>query len=763
MSRRAPFTLAIALLTAFAAGAHAQDTADTAADALAAKATADVVAAYHARADALAAQKQFGRALQLRRELIQEWAPGDARALKALGFVDVGSTWRRDANIVVFDRDQKGDAKVLKKLDQDWTRTQKELIKGVEQAAQALTAAGVADRALVFWRRLLRLKPGDARATAALRLPTFDGVAGTPDELRIVRRGRAITQAVAFLKQWEPRLAPIEREHPVLKKAGLACGCVQSDHFTVFGTIPPDKLLLAARFAERALLLSRVLFGTAGGAVFEPRLVRNIVCCGDKGSYHRVLDTCADQFGKERLAFLKEYVELAFVDVDGDVQRVYALTKGGDDLLVDVISRGVVQDAAGFKSDGLWEGLGHATCGFLFDRTLSFFVEQQHGRTVTAWQPKPLLPDMASWRDIATESAWAKNDTPTAQLVLLDGAKFSNEERVKAWSMADYLLRDRPELLLQLDAIRTPEVKDPLAVEAAFRAAAGVDLRELDARWRDYWGKGEALRSAMAAAPAGVAADVDAARPVSWAIDAARAQADVAPAGFVLADSADCKTAFDWVDQMAKWENDRKDPKRKDLPPPSPPVSLGATVLLQQDGDAVAAVAAWMAQPVVRDFLLHPGRDILAVTVRKQGIALDLTVPLSAVERGLPQPWPRPGQSGVPGQVAVKALGPAVVAALAAAGVGADETVGMPVTLHFRRELAAEFAREVACRLRVGGLERPGVLVPLQDVEGLRAPGCFAFVPRAPLPAGEVEVQWTLPKSMLKKNEVFPRVSFTAQ
>jgi tetratricopeptide (TPR) repeat protein len=308
----APFRVVSVLLAAVAAGARAQDTAVTAAEALAAKATADVVAAYHARADALAAQKQFGRALQLRRELIQEWAPGDARALKALGFVDVGSIWRRDANIVVFDRDQKGDAKVLKKLDSEWSRTQKDLIKGVEQAAQALTAAGAADRALVFWRRLLRLKPGDARATAALKLPTFDGIAGTPDELRLVRRGRAITQAIAFLKQWEPRIAPIQREHPVLKKAGLACTCVQSDHFTVFGTMPPDKLLLAARFAERALLLSRALFGTAGGAVFEPKLMRSIVCCGDKGSYHRVLDACAEQFDKDRLAFLKEYVELAF-------------------------------------------------------------------------------------------------------------------------------------------------------------------------------------------------------------------------------------------------------------------------------------------------------------------------------------------------------------------------------------------------------------------------------------------------------------------
>ncbi len=75
-----------------------------------------MVAAFHATADALAAQKQFGRALQLRRELVQEWSPGDKKALAALGFVQIGELWRRDGNIVVQDRDLRGDAKALKKF-----------------------------------------------------------------------------------------------------------------------------------------------------------------------------------------------------------------------------------------------------------------------------------------------------------------------------------------------------------------------------------------------------------------------------------------------------------------------------------------------------------------------------------------------------------------------------------------------------------------------------------------------------------------------
>ncbi len=121
------------------------------------------------------------------------------------------------------------------------------------------------------------------------------------------------------------------------------------------------------------------------------------------------------------------------------------------------------------------------------------------------------------------------------------------------------------------------------------------------------------------------------------------------------------------------------------------------------------------------------------------------------------------GQRAVAGQVTVRDLGPALAAPLAAAGLGPDAVVGMPVSLHFHRDLSADQSREIACRLRVGGLDRVGDLVALQEVEGQAAPGCFAFVPREPLPAGEVEVQWTLPHGLLAKGEVFPRVSFTVQ
>ncbi len=299
----------MALVAVLAPSLSAQDTDIAAAEALAAKADAEVVAAYHARADALQAQKQHGRALQLRREIVQEWALGDDRALKALGFVQVGTQWRRDASVVVFERDLKGDAKVQKKLDQDWAKTQKELIKPVERAAQALAAAGATDRATVYWRRLLRLKPGDARATAQLQLPSFDGHTGTPAELQILRRGRAMVQAVQFLDQFDVPATHSEQKHPLLEKAGMPHVCLQSDHFRVFGTLPEDKLRVAVKYAERALLLARSMFGAEGGAVFRPVAVRNFLWVADKKSYQRVLDACAAPGGKTE-SFCKQILDL---------------------------------------------------------------------------------------------------------------------------------------------------------------------------------------------------------------------------------------------------------------------------------------------------------------------------------------------------------------------------------------------------------------------------------------------------------------------
>ncbi|MGE3174698.1 MAG: hypothetical protein AB7O97_18845 [Planctomycetota bacterium] len=746
---RAIATTALVWLLA-AAGAAQEPAVDAAARQQAEQAAEavrqEVVAALHARASALQAEKQYARALQLRQELIQDWAPGDERALAALGFVQIGSIWRRDMNKTVFDRDLSGDKQALKKLDRDWARAHKDLARDVERAAAALAAAGAADAAAVFWRRLLLLRPGDPRAIEQLRLPSFDGHDGTPAELAMLRRGRAFAQGVAFLKEHVPAVTELDGTHPLLQRAGLAHHGARSEHFQVWGNLSMPQLQLAAQWAERALALSRLLFSVPDGRPFEPHRVLNILWTADKPSYQAVLDACADQFDRERLRFLRDDVELAFVESEGAPWRVYALSVGGDEVLLDVTTRGVVQDAANLKAHALWEGIGHATCGILFDRTLSFFVEQQTGNTVTSWKPRPLLPDMATWRQIAAESAWAGNDTPTSRLMLLEGHKFTSEERVKAWAMVDFLLRSRPELLLHLEGSKAPGVNDPLEVEAAFRRRTGLDLGALDDEWRRYWGTGDALRAAMAAPARGADAAVQGARDLVWAIDRARFAAGVPVAGHLLAEGPDTDAAHAWVARLLRHEKDvRKDPKKADLPPPSPPAVVGSTVLVHRGQDASEAVEQWLRRPTVRDYLLAPGRLFFAAHRGRDALVLDLSQPAAPVTAGLPAPWPRDGQMGIAGDVAVADLGPEFTEALAAAGRTAAARVGTPVSLHFHRPIPAEERIHVACRLHTGNLIRDGVLLFAADLDGLAAPGCVVFVPLEPLPSGaEVRVVWSV-------------------
>ena len=126
--------------------------------------------------------------------------------------------------------------------------------------------------------------------------------------------------------------------------------------------------------------------------------------------------------------------------------------------------------------------------------------------------------------------------------------------------------------------------------------------------------------------------------------------------------------------------------------------------------------------------------------------------------RGPPLHWPRDRQTEVPRAVDVAALDSRARAALAAAGVSADAQVGAPITVHFAREVDEGFRPSLSCRvLNSAGAAIPGVLVDYSD----RAPGCFAYLPTAPLAAGEwLEVRWQVPTTLLGADEGVGSVTY---
>jgi len=718
---------------------------------LASQVEKDVTTALLARADALSQNAQHGRATEIRRLVLQEWSPGDERALPPLGFVKVGETWKRDANKAVIEVDQKGDSKTQKKIDQEWAKTEKDLVKQLEAVAKSLAAAGDADRAVRFHKRVLWFRPNDKNALAAIAGASFEGFTGTPMELAMLRRGRSLKQAVEFLLAWEPPMEPIAEPEPVMQAAGVPCIGVATPHFRIHGAVAPERLRLAAASAERALLLARLMFANQGGERFEPKKRYDILWTSDRAAYKKVLDACRSQFTPDRLRFLQEDCDYAFVQSGDKHLRLYTVANGtGDDFVQDVTARGVAQDAAGIDIEGLYEGIGHATVAILFDRTLSFFLEQPQGNTVTSWKPKPLLPDMETWRVIAAESAWAKNDTPTARLVLVQGSKLTNEERVKAWSMCDYLVRTSPTTLFDLAAVKTPDVREPDAVAAAFAKKTGKPVAALDEAWRAHWGTGHALRKAMLQPPQGKKETVADSRALAHAIWRARAAADCAPGGFVVAESPATQSVHDHYTAVEKHELQLKQmkasPKGANATPPAPPVppaAIGTAVAVHEGLDADAAVRAWMGDPALRDYLLDPGRAMFAVAKGKRASILETFETVAPLQKGPPMCWPRDGQRAVP----------------SAQGAG-----GTPITLHFFRDVEDAQLQRIACIVRVGGQQVPGTLQVLQGPSGRGARGCVAFVPSAPLPAGEGEVEWSVPVPLLGGKDVAqPRARFVVQ
>ncbi len=748
-----------------AATSVAQDAAELAAREAALR--KHMVAALHELADAFQGQKQHGRAYALRRELLLDYDEDDAIARDKCGFTKVGNLWRADAAKLVLEKDLTGDKKVLKKLEPKLVALRKQQLAEHRALAEGWQQAGEAARSMVHWRRVLELAPGDKKAAEALATQRFGGFVGTDDELTMLRRAWAIRGAVQWLLRKEFTVEPIKGEETLLAKAGLPHMGVRSEHFAVWGTLPEAQLRLVALFAERSFLLCHTLLGTAEGDTFQPVRVRDLVFVANDADYTKVLDLCADQFDAGRLAFLKQYVDMAFVK-SGDRDVRFVKTNGGDAEALDQAVRGVAQDAFGILTDGLWEGIGHAMCGFFFGRTLTFLLEQQEAKTVASFTQKLLVPDMAVWQQIAEQSAWAKSDSRTSELVLISAARFSTEQRVKAWAICDYLWQLRPELLRQLDQSQSEEIHTPPQVEAEFLSRTGVSLTTIDQDWREFWARKSELRAAMATDPLGDEKAKDhkarvAALELVDAVNEVRAAGLRGPVGFYFAEDPDTQAALDYGDKLLKAEQLQKKKPKEQIPLPEVPAAVGKTVLWGR-GTPTEVVRAWLSRPSSRDVMLHPGRGLFGANRNQNGNVLDLTEPAPPTLRGVPWAWPRGDQRDVPAMARFADLGPRAQAALLAKGVVAEAAVGMPLTLHFGRAVSVSDLAQVGCRVYADSTRVDGVLVVYQDdaTADDTAPGCVAFVPLAPLPAGaQVTAAWRVPKSLLGEGQAVAELSFT--
>jgi hypothetical protein len=771
--------LALSLLTVFAilGCLPAQDVA-----ALAARDAAlnqKAVAGLHEIADALQAEKQHLRALELRRQIWMDYDSEDKRAREKTGFLQVGALWRVDPDALLLDRNLQGKRSKLSKIDREHAKLIKELLAEHRELAALWTKASQMDRAARHWQCVLTLLPGDEQAAQALAIREFEGFRGTDHELRMLRRGRAIHLACDWLNRFAFPVTDLKDQRlSLLEAAGVAHHGVQSEHFQVWGVLPLAELEMVARDCERALLLAHTIFGMSTGEIFQPKRLRNYVFVKGQGEYAAMLEVCKSQFAPDRFTFLRDAVDMCFLDHGGESLRVHKSDLG---LAVcrDQAVRGVMQDAVGVQTDGLWEGLGHAACGFLFGQTLSFMEEQLTEITSASHQQRRLAPDLATWMKIATESAWSKSDTRTSEIVLLKAARFTNEQRVKSWAICHYFAHWRPQYILELDRCKTETIHTPPDIEKEFLRRTGYELPKIDSEWRTFWARGAELRTAMTRDPlpnkkAKNRKAVERSRDLIDAVNVVRSAARVGPVGWYLDASSDFLAVRSYEKALAAAEKElakrEKAAKGRKLEPvafPVMPAAVGKTVLWSRAESVTDAVQEWLCDPVVRDRLLAPGRDLLSVPSDSGGLLLGIAFPAEATLRGEPLLWPRHQQSGVLGSVPFASLETRARALVEQAGIAADAEVGMPLSLHFARAVDAKLLARITCRLFERNRNVDGVLVHYQEADpagGGVAAGLVVFVPTEPLHAGkQFEVRWQVPDGLLGKDQQIAPTAFTVR
>ena len=251
-----PLVSALLLATSLSAPLAAQD--EVTLQARESELASAAVEGLHKIADAWQQQKQHARALTLRRTIWMDYAEDDQLARERTGFVKIGSLWRIDEDALVLDRDLKASRSKLRKVERQQQKLEQELLDEHRTIADGWQQLGRPERAVRHWRRVLAMTPGDEAAMHALAIREFEGFTGTADELRMLRRGRAIHLACDWLNRVDfPVRALDDGRLPLLEAAGLDHVGVASEHFQVWGSLPTETLMTLARDCERALLLCR--------------------------------------------------------------------------------------------------------------------------------------------------------------------------------------------------------------------------------------------------------------------------------------------------------------------------------------------------------------------------------------------------------------------------------------------------------------------------------------------------------------------------
>lgn len=697
---------------------------------------ADTAAKLHRNAESWFKAGFVVRAKRIWREVVTDYDVDYEPSWNALGYLRFGTTWAPDESRPYPEADHAPPSRG-RALEKKWDTLARTLAQGHRKVAVELADAGDTKRARYHARRALRFAPGDAEAGAILGYGAFDGLYGDDAELEILERSRQMRDAVAFLSKapFAVEVLPADTAHRALDRAGVAYRGVRSAHFTVWGDLPVTQLEEAARWAERSLWLCRTIFGSRWNFLRDPVLSAQFALFREPEVWKQVLERNRDMFDDAYLKFLLENCRAAYLR-EG-TECLYVANEYEHDRVFDTVVRTVAFDLASLSAVALKEGVGHAIVGMFFGRNLIYLIgtkgKPEGSRTVSGGDDDEeaplLLPDLDEWQRIAMDQAWGGESASMAALPLTRADQFKIVDRVKAWSVCDYLLRRDPDLLRALDrAAEGASVAHD--VTGAFSRENGGNLDALEQDWRRFWIEHTRLQQpAMSPPAAKPSAFEKTARSWLAAVNEVRLRHQVPPVGWVA------------------WE----DPATKVLAralkaaalPPADLRQLASRTLASARGKPAEVMESWLHRPGYRDALLDPDTSVFGFA-ESAGVSL-LEVRSMARPASSMQLYPFLGRADIPTDVAVADIGPGLRQLLVDHGEPDLARIGYPITLHVRAT-SEDALTNIECLVRCADQKVDG-LVHISDDgtdRAIDAPGLATFYPLRPFQSGaEVVAIWS--------------------
>ncbi len=425
----------------------------------------------------------FSQARRIWREVLSHYDENNEASRSALGYKRSGRLWVLGATLYP-DKDL-ASASAKRKLGKKWDKLAAELAREHKKMSLRLRKEGKGERADWHLDRALRFDPSDTEVAELRKLKSFEGFHGSKDEVGTLMRSRLMAQTREVVKEMDFPIRDLddERNSTIDNILGKSFGYqgVSSPNFTLWGDIGKDQLREGALWAERALYWCQTVLGT--NRSMGPQRIKG---------HHWVLFK-----SKEPWASYVRGMSNNPRDAEFSIQYASSMSWGrvtsshgrtSMEQVRDHVVRKVVQDYTAVRTNAMHEGVGHALCGYFFNKTLEFMVAQPRGKGTSAGKReiKILMPDIEKWNEMAEEVAWEQGATPANRLPFLTANKMTNEDRIKAWSFCLYFFRRNPGFLQALDSTKAKGAHGPAHVDEKFEEAAHVPLGQVEKEWREF-------------------------------------------------------------------------------------------------------------------------------------------------------------------------------------------------------------------------------------------------------------------------------------